>query len=683
MRLFYLFLCMFISAISNSTFADDENPYPPLGEIHTFHHQAAVISNEPIEDTSFYIDLRRNIYEKYSLRIIRVIHRITGIKLDHNTTTSFFIPFASLISACLCFLVGYVRRHIMLRMYGFGMSFIFIFIFSLYLLSGLVALNQFDYRDNRSSQKMIDTLIYNGIPFKTYERWDSFTEVFDRSLKEGELPHTLILWTGMPRELENEKINKWLHRIKGFPIAHLTMGPHLPSQFHQTLFPKKKPKLAWLKPEEASVCDKSTAYYRQVSWRNTEGFLPFRKQNWEKHSILYADASVTSEEFHKETLSFLKQDSNFIYFRPDLDKKIMLRMDDPGASQNVHHESWIFPELSTNKWTDIEKILKANAAKLSVGYVMGWQDDGDSNKGDLYITNKKIENRKPVKAFPSPDTRYYHKETQQWYEYEKQFEFLKNSNTFELELHGHTHVTPHIEQWLQAKDSFTNYNWYREFLKTEFYPDQQQDLEAQKNIISAGLKLFADYKLPKPWVLIPPGQKISYDTTSLLSEFELPLLSDKSVNIAKGERYYRSNLIPTYDLRLNEEKSATTRTQGFTLMLHDKDIHDLGTTWLQNKLLPFKENNFEFITLKELALRLSCTPTIRENVKEKSIDILFNLSNRLKAHMQNKSMQLTLINDSGKTFNPNSQLSIENNNSNQLIKITLNPQSLKTKASYQ
>ena len=48
------------------------------------------------------------------------------------------------------------------------------------------------------------------------------------------------------------------------------------------------------------------------------------------------------------------------------------------------------PALSTDEWNAVEAVLKKHQAKLSVAHVGAWLDDGDSERGDLYVSGSKV-----------------------------------------------------------------------------------------------------------------------------------------------------------------------------------------------------------------------------------------------------------------------------------------------------
>ena len=70
----------------------------------------------------------------------------------------------------------------------------------------------------------------------------------------------------------------------------------------------------------------------------------------------------------------------------DLSGVMVLRMDDPGGSQNVHCRAWCYPKLTGPQWDEIASELRSRGARMTIGYVAGWVDDGETERGRLWIS---------------------------------------------------------------------------------------------------------------------------------------------------------------------------------------------------------------------------------------------------------------------------------------------------------
>src|SRR5262249_24274011 len=69
----------------------------------------------------------------------------------------------------------------------------------------------------------------------------------------------------------------------------------------------------------------------------------------------------------------------------DFERTMVLRMDDPGGAQNIYSRSWCYPKLTVDTWAELGRDLAARQARLSIGYVSAWVDDGDSARGELTL----------------------------------------------------------------------------------------------------------------------------------------------------------------------------------------------------------------------------------------------------------------------------------------------------------
>ena len=606
------------------------------GNIEIVHSKIAIICDAEIEDPTYYNNVRRQIYESMNLRVIRGIYRYTGFKLDNNTFTTFVFPFTFLAIACILIVCGYLIRKIKFRCYLLASLFLFCFVFILYILSGIASLNQFDFKDNRAAQFYYDSFIYNGIDFDVYTNWEEFTEYWNASIDDNILPYSAIAWAGMPYELGNNKVNYWLDSVSTLPILHISIGPHLPGKFHHSIFPEARPKLDWNINSGKSVCDKKTAYFRNAEWQNGINNATMGVYPWKKNSVFYAKSTISTDKFNQAITNYLNQSPVSCWIRPKLENLVALRMDDPGASQNAYLEAWRYPELTLKQWKSISNVLEKADAKMSIGYVSGWLDDGNHTLGELTINNSKVLDRIKGKVYPSMEVKYFNKSSNMLYDCKTQFEYLNSNNRFELELHGHTHITPMTKEWLNAKDRYSNYNWYREFLNTQTFPFSQQTYKLQRSIVKESLTLFEEHKIPKPWALIPPGHKISYDTLKVINKFNILFMSDYSVSIMKNNKPYRCNLIKTHDGAQKKYSIALKDSQAMTMMIHDKDIAQSEPSWFSDLINDLKSNNRKIITLKELFFKLTICPKVKYYKIKNTLALNFNTNQRIVEYFKNK-----------------------------------------------
>ena len=155
----------------------------------------------------------------------------------------------------------------------------------------------------------------------------------------------------------------------------------------------------------------------------------------------------------------------------DFEGTMVLRMDDPGGAQNVHLKAWLYPKLGESDWAEIAEELKRRGGRLSIAYVPGWVDDGDSERGRLTVRGH-AETRIPGAVHPSPHVRYTEKtDSEQGFcqdyvgEY-KGIQTLRAAGLGDVELHGFTHMHPDSSAWAKAADRYETVAWFRELGKS-------------------------------------------------------------------------------------------------------------------------------------------------------------------------------------------------------------------------
>lgn len=196
----------------------------------------------------------------------------------------------------------------------------------------------------------------------------------------------------------------------------------------------------------------------------------------------------------------------------ELSNTLLLRMDDPGSAQRVYDRNLNAQTLDHEGWSAIGEILREHGARLSVGYVPAWVDDGEPSYGRLFVKGAQVA-RVPGKAHPSRHVRYERKEKGQALEvFDQEQEFLALNKLIaqgiaSAELHGYTHVFPDKKAWLEAGDRYTNVSWFREFGRSATQYAAQ--LPAAEHPLEKGMKLFTEQFHRSPSTLIFPGEEFT------------------------------------------------------------------------------------------------------------------------------------------------------------------------------
>lgn len=612
--------------------------YCEVEQYHSITSKVALLTYHEPRELSFYTDIRKSIYERFSLRILRGIHRHTGIQLDQGYFYLYGLAYGGLLWASIFIFFGFMKKTYRKKFYfisSFGFAF---FALIIYIFSGVASLNQYDMKAPLAVQKYIDVFIAKGIEFKVYHTWDHFIDDWDKSIQKKEIPFSALAWGGIPMGIDNIDIHQWLKSVEKVPMVHLCIGAHLPSPFHNAIFGSNKPKLDWHDSSPKSICEKASAYSRHISWQY-EDIDPSGLHPYFDSYVAYAPPNIELFDFSELVLKSLNSNKNACWVFPQLKHTAILRMDDPGAAQNAYLERWHHPELNTKQWEKVEQDLQKYHAVMTIGYVVAWLDDGNTKLGDLWVQGEKVSQRIPGSLYPSHQIKYFHKSLQQTFHLDKQFEFIRDSKYLIPELHGFTHITPNIELWLNSKDRYSEVKWYREFLQTETTPVQQRKPKVQEKLLNDGKIYFNKAFQKNPSVFIPPGHKISYDTRDLIAKQGMSMMSDSSITLLKNKQMFRSRLIATQAIDSKEKNITLELGYPIILLLHDRDIAIQNKNWLENNLNYWKKLGIKkYISLKELSFLLSYTPKITTDLKNKVLylDYPKNNSEKRKVDFQLK-----------------------------------------------
>ena len=609
-----LLFLLLIGLQFNILIAEDE----PV-KVDKLHHKVAIMAYHEPREPVFYNDMRKLLYESYSLRLLRGIHRWTGFALDKGT--SLF----QILGGCCIFLITfsiflgfiYKRKRLWFAILAF-LGFIH-FVLLIYIFSGVASLNQHDMKDPLHTQSLMDVFVMRGIEFDVHWDWKAFKKKWDES--EGQA-YQAVVWTGIPLGGDEVQIEDWLRVTKDVDLMHVCLGAHLPAMFHPALFQEKKAELSWNTDSSESICERPSAYERHTSWHEVGKEPVSGLFNGEGYQVLYLPTTLKAEDIDRIWLNVVNQSSKWLPFYMTWDKTVALRMDDPGGAAGAHLEAWRMPALSVKEWTQVESILEENDAKLSVAYVPGWLDDADSSRGELYHLGNKISEREAGKIYPSHEIRYEHK-VEGWYELTAQADFLRESDRIETELHGLTHISPHIKDWLGASNQDSEADWFREFLKTETRPFQQRERDVQTSLLEKAQAFHLQAFERKAKLLVPPGHAISWDTAEVAIEKGLWGICGSSLLVSKGGIPRRSRLIHSFDLNKIKTDELAQKSYAYpsVAVMHDYDIHRDSPTWLAEKLKAMDVPNY--ISVRELMAKVKFTPELMVDYEKGLVELKF------------------------------------------------------------
>lgn len=291
----------------------------------------------------------------------------------------------------------------------------------------------------------------------------------------------------------------------------------------------------------------------------------------------------------------------------DLSGCMILRMDDPGGAQNVHFRDWRHRKLDLSDWDELASGLRARDARLSVGYVVGWVDDGDSGRGGLEVAGRDA-TRIPGKIHSSPQVRYTETSadgTHVLHDYVAEYRGVRklcDAGLAEAEVHGFTHMHPELQQWIQAPDRYESADWFRELCY------QDPVLRGKVSPLGSAIPLIERYFESIPTTVISPGDR--WNESALLDALDLQLKIVSSYYLAieyEGRWCWTTHVCAPY----LDEVDPAFLAHGLPVIgyCHDRDLDLHGNHWFFDHIDRWREAGVtRFITFGDLS-RLLCEGT--------------------------------------------------------------------------
>ena len=270
----------------------------------------------------------------------------------------------------------------------------------------------------------------------------------------------------------------------------------------------------------------------------------------------------------------------------DLEGTLVLRMDDPGGATNAHLRSWSYSKLGEADWAAIGASLWRRNARMSIGYVAGWVDDGDTARGDLRVAGR-APHRVPGRVYPSPLVKYRDRSGHMpgtLHDYEAEFrgiQALRAAGLGEVELHGYTHIHPDSVSWAKAPDRYEATSWFRELggraeaLIASRPPDEHP--------LALGVAALRRYFTVHPTTLICPGDEWTDGSLERALELGLQMVSNSYLALRHEDRFcWTTHVCAAY----LEQAGASWFDSGLPVVgyFHDRDAALEGISWIKRWL---------------------------------------------------------------------------------------------------
>jgi hypothetical protein len=294
---------------------------------------------------------------------------------------------------------------------------------------------------------------------------------------------------------------------------------------------------------------------------------------------------------------------------------LVLRMDDPGSAESVHHSVYSHPRLDEAQWAALGYDLARRRARLSIGYVSGWVDDGDTGRGVLKVGGR-TPRRISGKVHPSPLV---------WYEdisrpggtvvhdYAAEFrgiQTLRKAGVADVELHGHTHIHPDTNAWSRAPDRYESVGWYRELGKAASAAIASRP--RPRHPLALGVAALRRFFNTTPTTLICPGEDWTNSVLERALELDLQLVGSYYLALRDGSRFCWSQHVcaPYLDRPDSLWFDSGLPVVGY---FHDFDLARGGMEWFSRWLDGWQSAGAtRLIDFRELSAALSCRLHVHE-----------------------------------------------------------------------
>ena len=322
------------------------------------------------------------------------------------------------------------------------------------------------------------------------------------------------------------------------------------------------------------------------------------------HSDFFLDRF---NSLHRIVREFIRQNSGSGMVSFDLADTMVLRMDDPGTCERVYLKGYDTKILGKEDWKRMLELLRKYRAKLSVMYVPLWVDDGNLENGRLFIKGKEVTDRKGGAIYHSKDVSFVKNNgnnNKLAYDYVREFDALKEgliSGNIDIESHGLTHVDTNLDRWLDAKDRYSNLNWYiSEFRHVCDNQDSAEEEQAQ--VLQESARKIEEFFGISPSAIAPSGHEQSKDSEQIAHANGYKLFSSDYNSIYSKGPVIRNDKIRSIFFEQTKPDFSFSHS-GYPLIgvFHDDDIVKRGMEWLDEIIKGWKEKGInKFITLREL-----------------------------------------------------------------------------------
>jgi len=342
------------------------------------------------------------------------------------------------------------------------------------------------------------------------------------------------------------------------------------------------------------------------------------------HGDLFLDKY---NEMHRLVRSALDANSGHGMVCADLDKTMVLRLDDPGASKAEYVDGGCL--LTEKEWEELGTLLEEEHAPLSVMYTPGWVDDGDHKSGDVYIDDKLLSARTPGALHDSARVKYVFSDSQRPpHDHVSEFhglETLVKKRLVDVHSHGLTHLTPDHSAWAAAPDKRVDTRWYIEFYDArKDRPISPEDSAAAMERSKGKIEDLFDAPVA---ALTPSSHKHDSECDALAHAAGYDLFSADYTGIMKRGFLVRNWKIPALMLYF-KEPSASIAKAGYPVVgvVHDYEVKP-SLDQFRGHIRKWRAAGIKrYISLNSLAASLCSQINAYSSIKESRIEVRITLA---------------------------------------------------------
>ena len=278
-------------------------------------------------------------------------------------------------------------------------------------------------------------------------------------------------------------------------------------------------------------------------------------------------------EMHFMVRSAIEANSGYGMVSADLDKTMVLRLDDPGASRADYVQDGQI--LNESDWNQLGRVLREKGIPLSVMYTPGWMDDGDARSGRLFIDDELVTDRAVGAMHESARVKYVfldHKRSD--HDHVSEFRGLAtlvNDNLVDVHSHGLTHLVPDYEAWAASEDKNKGKGWYTEFVHRGSNEPVDKDVQMHA-MVSSKCRIAVLFNAT-PSAIAPSGHKHDSECDVLAHHAGYKLFSSDYTGILKAKLLIRNWKIAAVCVFLKEPSSVISKA-GYPVIgiVHDYEI---------------------------------------------------------------------------------------------------------------